>query len=116
MPLKSRVGELIYARRTALGLSLRAAAEVCKVSHQTIREIETGNNNPTLGIADQIAAALGLDLLVEGRADGARLEPDPVVAALYRALPHLTERDRRILVGQLNLLVADAEPQVARAS
>jgi transcriptional regulator with XRE-family HTH domain len=116
MPLKSRISSILATRRQQLGLSYRAAGERCGVSYATVRDIERANpeDNPTIGIIDQVLAGLGIDLQVAASADGAALEPEPVVAEFYRTLALLDERERRRLQRYLALLAADVQAESGR--
>ncbi|MBE9635759.1 helix-turn-helix domain-containing protein [Salipiger mangrovisoli] len=46
--------------RTARGLSQAKLAELANVKQATISRIESGTNNPSLAVADQIAKALNV--------------------------------------------------------
>lgn len=100
MSARVLIGERIRARRAALGLNVREAAARCGMSFQTFSGIENGVNT-TVDTLDRIAAALGDELILD-----LATEQDPLVAALYRALPYLDVRTREILQLQIDALAA----------
>lgn len=59
-----RLGARLRERRKALGVTLVACAEAAGVSRVTLHRIETGNPSVTIGAYSNVAAALGLKLVV----------------------------------------------------
>ena len=55
-------GRIVRERREALGLSIEAAAALCKMSYKGLEEIELGDSDPKLSNVLNISAALGIDL------------------------------------------------------
>lgn len=55
-------GRMVRERREALGLSIEAAAAICKMSYKGLEEIELGDSDPKLSSVLNISAALGIDL------------------------------------------------------
>ncbi len=55
-------GRIVRERREALGLSIEAAAALCKMSYKGLEEIELGDSDPKLSSVLNISAALGIDL------------------------------------------------------
>lgn len=55
-------GRIVRGRREALGLSIEAAAALCKMSYKGLEEIELGDSDPKLSSVLNISAALGIDL------------------------------------------------------
>ncbi len=58
--LQRSLGEVIRARRTALGLSQEAFAERCKLHRTYAGSVERGERNVTLVNIARIATALGV--------------------------------------------------------
>jgi len=62
----TRLGDIIKARREALGLSLREFAEKCNLSHSYIKNLEDGDPRtgkdimPTLNSLEKLAPVLGM--------------------------------------------------------
>ena len=54
------VGEKIRATREEHGLSRRVLAELADIHENTLKKIEAGSGNPTLGVLLRIADALGV--------------------------------------------------------
>ena len=59
-----RLGGRLRARRKALGVTVVACAEAAGVSRVTLHRIEAGNPSVTIGAYSNVAAALGLHLVV----------------------------------------------------
>lgn len=59
-----RLGARLRARRKALGVTAVACAEAAGVSRVTVHRIEAGNPSVTIGAYVNVAAALGLHLVV----------------------------------------------------
>ena len=55
-------GRIVRERREALGLSIEAAAALCKMSYKGLEEIELGDSDPKLSNVLNISAALSIDL------------------------------------------------------
>jgi transcriptional regulator with XRE-family HTH domain len=60
--LARQFGEALVAKREAAGLSQRAQAKALGIAGNTLRELELGLANPTVGRLEQIAAAMDIDL------------------------------------------------------
>ena len=60
-----QIGELIRARREALGIDQRTLGEISGVAVHTLSNIEAGNGNPTVKSLDKVLGALGMELRVE---------------------------------------------------
>lgn len=60
----TRLGARLRARRKALDVSAVACAEAAGVSRVTVHRIESGNPSVTIGAYVNVAAALGLHLVV----------------------------------------------------
>jgi transcriptional regulator with XRE-family HTH domain len=58
--LAHQLGQALTAHRERTGLSQRAQARALGVAGNTLRELEQGLANPTLGRIEDVAAALGL--------------------------------------------------------
>ena len=56
------IGETIKQRRVLLGLTQQDLADFSGVGLRTIRQIEVGEGNPSVGTLNRILAALGLEL------------------------------------------------------
>lgn len=72
------IGHEIRRYREARGLSQRRLAELAGTTQASIAHIEGGQANPTLGLVERLAHALGMDLAVVlrkqlGRSDPAKL-------------------------------------------
>ncbi|MFS3128983.1 helix-turn-helix domain-containing protein [Nocardioides sp. Bht2] len=59
-----RLGARLRSRRKALGVTAVACAEAAGVSRVTLHRIEVGNPSVTIGAYVNVAAALGLHLVV----------------------------------------------------
>ena len=57
-------GQLIYDRRTALGLSQAELAESCGLRQPQISRIEVGGTAPTIPLLRRLARALDADLTI----------------------------------------------------
>lgn len=60
-----QIGEVIRARREALGIDQRTLSEISGVAVHTLSNIEAGNGNPTVKSLDKVLGALGMELRVE---------------------------------------------------
>lgn len=63
----TEVGKAIRARRRTLNLDQKALAEIAGVSVHSLSDIESGKGNPTLDALNQLAAALGLEVILQVR-------------------------------------------------
>jgi transcriptional regulator with XRE-family HTH domain len=52
-------------RRQNLGVTQEQLAELSGVALRTIKEIESGNSNPTLATLSKIADVLGMEIKIE---------------------------------------------------
>ena len=59
---ESNVGKMIKSLRDKQNLSLRALAELSKISTNAISKIERGDTSPTVASLHQLAAALGVHI------------------------------------------------------
>jgi transcriptional regulator with XRE-family HTH domain len=59
-----RLGARLRERRRALGVTVVACAEAAGVSRVTVHRIEAGNPSVTIGAYSNVAAALGLRLVI----------------------------------------------------
>lgn len=59
-----RLGHRLRERRKALGVTAVACAEAAGVSRVTLHRIEAGNPSVTIGAYSNVAAALGLHIVV----------------------------------------------------
>ncbi|MFZ4268690.1 helix-turn-helix domain-containing protein [Streptomyces arboris] len=59
------LGQLVYDRRTALGLSQAELAERCGMKQPQISRIEGGGTMPTIPLLRRLARALDADLTIE---------------------------------------------------
>lgn len=88
-----RLGARLRERRKALGVTVVACAEAAGVSRVTLHRIEAGNPSVTIGAYSNVAAALGLHLVVPVL-DGPKTGPTTVTVGDYpglRALAWQTE-------------------------
>ncbi|MGN0038046.1 MAG: helix-turn-helix transcriptional regulator [Coriobacteriales bacterium] len=72
----------LRAYREGIGITQQRLADLCGVSRETISRIETGRNEPGVGLALQIAAQLGVPAGVIWPVEGIRYD-DAVVYAGY---------------------------------
>lgn len=56
------LGQLIKAKRTAIGMKLADCAALCNVGINTLSRIENGNENCTLGAVFSVLHGLGIKL------------------------------------------------------
>lgn len=60
--LATQLGEGLVKARDAAGLSQRAQAKELGIAGNTLRELELGIANPTLGRIEELADAMGLSV------------------------------------------------------
>ncbi|MEV6152438.1 helix-turn-helix domain-containing protein [Nonomuraea sp. NPDC052129] len=60
-----RLGQLVYDRRVALGLSQTELAERAGMTQPQVSRLETGGGNITVASLRRLAAALDADLTIE---------------------------------------------------
>ncbi|WP_433516988.1 helix-turn-helix domain-containing protein [Nonomuraea sp. CA-143628] len=60
-----RLGQLVYDRRVALGLSQAELAERAGMTQPQVSRLETGGGNITVASLRRLAAALDADLAIE---------------------------------------------------
>ena len=75
------LGQLIYDLRTEAGLSQRELAERMGTTQSAIARMEGGGTRPTLDTLENLAAAVGRELVV---GVGERLSENPTIAKLVR--------------------------------
>ena len=80
-----RLGARLRERRKALGVTVVACAEAAGVSRVTLHRIEAGNPSVTIGAYVNVAAALGLHLVVPVL-DAPAAEPATVTVGDYPGL------------------------------
>lgn len=83
-----RLGARLRERRKALGVTLVACAEAAGVSRVTLHRIEAGNPSVTIGAYVNVAAALGLHLVVPILDDPAA-DPTKITVGDYPGLRRL---------------------------
>jgi len=94
------LGEYLKEQRQSAQLSLRQLSEVAGISNPYISQIERGLKKPSAEILQQIAKALRISAetlyvragLLEER------EGEQVVAAAVLGDPHLSQRQKRVLL------------------
>lgn len=62
--LSQRFGATVRRRRTAIGMSQEKLAELADLHPTYVSMIERGVRNPTLDVAERIAAGLEVDLAI----------------------------------------------------
>ncbi|MGC0250275.1 helix-turn-helix domain-containing protein [Pseudactinotalea sp. Z1748] len=80
-----RLGARLRERRKALGVTVVACAEAAGVSRVTVHRIEAGNPSVTIGAYINVAAALGLHLVVP-ILDAPAAEPATITVGDYPGL------------------------------
>lgn len=83
-----RLGARLRDRRKALGVTAVACAESAGVSRVTLHRIETGNPSVTIGAYCNVAAALGLHLVIP-ILDAPAAEPPTITVGDYPGLRRL---------------------------
>lgn len=58
------IQEIIKRRRSVLRITQQDLAELSGVSLRTIKDIESGNANPSLGILSKVADILGMEVIL----------------------------------------------------
>lgn len=100
-PAHSGFGDYIRAQRELANISLRKMAEQSGISATVLSEIEDGLRNPSATIVGSIAKALRLSAetlqLQAGVLDPRDADSADAVREIRRD-PHLTDRQREILV------------------
>lgn len=84
----ARLGARLRACRKALGVTATACAEAAGVSRVTLHRIESGNPSVTIGAYVNVAAALGLHLVVP-LLDDPSADPPTVTVGDYPGLREL---------------------------
>lgn len=59
--------EVIKTRRKKLGISQLDLAEMAEISLATVKDIERGKGNPSIGTVKKIINVLGLEMIFEVR-------------------------------------------------
>jgi transcriptional regulator with XRE-family HTH domain len=59
--------EVIKTRRKVLGISQLDLAEMAEISLATVKDIERGKGNPSIGTVKKIINVLGLEMIFEVR-------------------------------------------------
>jgi len=98
----TELGEYLREQRQGAKLSLRQLAEVAGVSNPYLSQVERGLRKPSAEVLQQIAKGLRISAevlyvragILDERADRENLE----VEAAVLADPHLTERQRQVLL------------------
>ena len=80
-----RLGARLRERRKALGVTAVACAEAAGVSRVTVHRIEAGNPSVTIGAYINVAAALGLHLVIP-ILDAPAAEPATITVGDYPGL------------------------------
>jgi len=97
----SSLGDYIRRQRELANISLRKMADMSGVSAGVLRDIEQGLQNPSRTLLQSIATALRLSAetlqLQAGVIDPQELDEIDTVREIHRD-PHLTDRQREILV------------------
>lgn len=62
---QSSLGEAIHQRRRSLRITQSLLADISGVGRHTITDIESGQGNPTLAVAQKLLSALGLKFVIE---------------------------------------------------
>ena len=100
-PRTSTIGDYIRRQRQLANISLRKMAEQSGISAAVLTEIENGLRNPSGTLLQSIAGALRLSaetlLLQAGVLDPKDADERDVIREIRRD-PHLTERQREMLV------------------
>lgn len=103
-PRRDVLGSYIRAQRQLADLSLRQLASMSNVSNAYLSQVERGLHQPSLKILRSIAKALNLPseaLLNEAGlvADTPGQSSDMEVEKAVDADPHLSEDEKRVLIG-----------------
>lgn len=61
------VQEVMKERRKKLGITQQDLAEMAEVGISTIKQIESGKGNPSLGTVEKIMEVLGMEIKFEVR-------------------------------------------------
>lgn len=61
------IKEVIKSQRKKLGISQQDLAEMAEVSPSTVKQIETGNANPSLSTIEKVMEVLGMEIRYEVR-------------------------------------------------
>ena len=81
MTISQQIANTLKGQRRRLGLTLERTAELAGVSRNTVRNLECGASvDCSLGVAERICAAVGLELTLGIRGAKGRVE-DPTSAA-----------------------------------
>lgn len=81
MTISQQIAETLKAQRKRLGLTLERTAELAGVSRNTVRNLERGASaDCSLGVAERICGAVGLELFLGIRGSKTRVEDLPTAA------------------------------------
>ena len=59
------IAKILKENRSKLGISQTDLAEIAEVSLATIKDLERGKGNPSLGTLEKIVDTLGLEIKIE---------------------------------------------------
>ena len=62
-PTQKQLGRRLKALRKARGLSRAQLAHAARISREYVRRLEAGEYDPTVGMVQKLAQALGVSLL-----------------------------------------------------
>lgn len=62
-PTPRQMGERLRALRKARAMSRQELAEKARVSREYVRQLEAGRYDPTVGVLQRLAKALGVPLM-----------------------------------------------------
>jgi DNA-binding XRE family transcriptional regulator len=63
--IKMHVTQTIRQRRKVLQITQQTLAELSGIGLRTIKELETGQGNPTLEVLEKVAGTLGMELVLQ---------------------------------------------------
>lgn len=106
------LGAFIRQQRTEARLSLRRLAEMAEVSNPYLSQIERGLRKPSAEILQRVAEALRISAETLYVQAGILEQPSDDLAERIMADPHLTEAQKRALVGVYRSFRTDGQDAV----
>jgi transcriptional regulator with XRE-family HTH domain len=105
MGLRERLGLALQQHRKMRGLSQSKLAGLASISLKYVGEIERGEANPTLGVLERLATALGWNFVEASTGPGHRVQRRPA-SPHRRANAHVARRgDHEQLAQTLDVVV-----------
>jgi transcriptional regulator with XRE-family HTH domain len=103
------VGKRIKQLREAAQLTQSDLASLTLKSVETISNFERGKTAPSLNTLDSLAKHLGVNIMEFFDATPIQIDANPVERAIRNKALLLSDKDRELLIGIANLMIAKAK-------